>query len=207
MSRRHSSRRTTGEHYAMLPHEVLVSHALTTLPHFCLVILTAIADQYRGNNNGDLAMTWIIVRQYGLRSKNQLVEGLALLLERGLIQKTRQGGMHPFGPTLYALTWRRIDDINGKIECGATTAAANTWAQWETGPPAGQSAIKRRDRRGTHTGPPAGRKRTVTGPPGDPKTPFNGTAGGPPSRVWCKGTGATMNGGARKAHAAKGRPA
>jgi hypothetical protein len=33
-----------------------------------------------------------------------LVESLALLLKQGLIQRTRQGGKKPLGPTLYALT-------------------------------------------------------------------------------------------------------
>jgi hypothetical protein len=184
MNRRHSSRRTTGDHYAMLPHEVLVSRVLTTLPHFCLVILAAIADQYRGNNNGDLGMTWGIVKQYGVRSKNQLVEGLALLLGRGLIQKTRQGGKRPLGPTLYALTWRRVDDLKGKIESGATTTAANTWAQWESGPPGGQRVIKQRDRQGTPSAPRRDQRCTLSGPPRDQRPPINGTAGGPPSRVW-----------------------
>lgn len=188
MSRRHPKRRhANGEHYAMIPVEVMASAAMLSLPNFARWVLMAIAAQYRGNNNGDLALTWKIARAFGIGSKEHLVQALAFLLERGLIVKTRQGGKRPLGPTLYAITWKPIDDItdksgNRKIDIGPTVVPSNEWARWSTGLPADQSAINQRDCRRGSTGLPADQKTPVSGLPADQRAPFNGTAGSPPSR-------------------------
>jgi hypothetical protein len=129
MSRR-KRRIGSGEHYAMLPEEVLTSEACRTLPNFAFRVLVATAAGYRGNNNGDLAMTWKIARTFGITSQRHLVKALAILLERDLLQKTRQGGKRPLGPCLYALTWRPIDDLKGKIDSGPTPIASHAWAKW-----------------------------------------------------------------------------
>jgi hypothetical protein len=135
----------TGNHFAQVPVEVLTSAACCALRNYAFRVLIAIAAQYRGNNNGDLAMTRATARSFGVSSQEHLVKSLARLLECGLIQKTRQGGKKPLGPSLYAVTWQPIDDLRGKIESGATTAPTNAWARWPTsqalnkssGPPAG----------------------------------------------------------------------
>lgn len=131
MKRRNDNRRKSGERYALLPLEVLTSDACRLLPAFALRILVAMAAQYSGWNNGDLALTWSMARAYGINSKVQLNSGIDLLLERGLIQKTRQGGKKPFGPCLYALTWRGIDELRPKIDSGPTTFPSNAWVQWK----------------------------------------------------------------------------
>ena len=131
MSRRHPKRRMNGKHFAQIPVELLTSEACTTLPNYGKVVLIAFAAQYRGNNNGDLAMTRAIAKTFGIVSQEHLVHSLAVLLERGLIQKTRQGGKKPLGPCLYAVTWQPINDLDGKIESGATMTASNAWAAWQ----------------------------------------------------------------------------
>ena len=183
MSRRHPKRRLTGKHFAMVPVEVLTSDAYRKLPNYAKVVLFAVAGQYRGNNNGDLAMTWAIGRPFGVSSKEHLVSALAMLIDRGLIAKTRQGGKRPLGPSLYALTWMPIDDLKGKIDCGPTMVAANTWALWTapSGLPADQSTVKQRDCRRTRSGLPADQTSAVSGLPGDQTGPSIGTAGSPPS--------------------------
>jgi hypothetical protein len=190
-----------GKHFAAIPTEVLTSDAFKTLPNSAVRVLVAIAAQFRGNNNGDLAMTWSTALLYGISSKNSLVESLPELQRRGFIQKTKQGGKRPLGPTLYAITWQPINDLKGKIESGATTTASNDWADWKepTSAPkrprginiartaGGPDAKNRQDHGWTDTGPSVDQRSAVTGPLADQRTPFNGTTDGPPSRSWREG--------------------
>ena len=200
MSRRHPKKRMTGRHFAQIPVEVLMSEACATLPNYAVRVLLAIAAQYRGRNNGELAMTWRIGQEYGIGSKEHLVLGLAALLEHGLIHKTRQGGKKPLGPTLYAVTWQPIDDLDGKIESGATTSPSNAWATWSSGLPADQSTKIQRDCRRTASGLPADQTGAISGLPADQRAPFHGTAGSPPSRSWREGHATNAERGAEVVH-------
>jgi hypothetical protein len=188
MRRRHPKRMMPGDHYAMIPDEVLVSQALISLPHYCGVLLMAFAAQYRGMNGGDLAMTFGIARRYGIRSKKQLVAGLRLLQQHGLVRKTLQGGKRPFGPCLYAVTWRQIDACGGKLEIGPTNAPSNAWAKWVPTLPEKKVPLERRDPRGTTSAPPGDQSVLVSAPRGDQMTSIDGTPEGAPSRVWPEGT-------------------
>ena len=189
MSRRHPKRRMTGKHFAAIPVEVLTSDACRTLPAYTVRVLLAIAARYRGNNNGDLCMTWGTGRDFGIDSKKQLIASLAVLLERGLIAKTRQGGKRPLGPSLYAITWQPIDDLKDKIDSGPTTAATNAWAHWHalSAPQRDQSAENQQHHRGTSTAPQGDQRVQLSAPQGDQTDPINGTTGGAPSRVWRQG--------------------
>lgn len=172
-------RMANGEHYAMLPVKVLMSDACRTLPNWAHRTLVAIAAQYRGNNGGDLAMTWSMGRKFGITSKGLLVLSLTMLLDRGLIQKTRQGGKKPLGPTLYALTWKPIDACGGKLDVPPTTVPTHAWAMWVSAP---RRKSDHRDRLRTHSGPPAVPMGTISGPPADQRGQIIGTARSPPSR-------------------------
>jgi hypothetical protein len=185
---RHPKRMMPGEHYAMIPDEVLVSPALTTLPHYCGVLLMAIAAQYRGMNGGDLAMTGSIARRYGIRSKKQLVAGLRLLQQHGLIRKTLQGGKRPLGPCLYAVTWRQIDACGGKLEIGPTTAPSNAWTKWMPAPTEKTTPLKRRHPRGTRSAPVRDQSLPVSALRVDQTLSIHSTPEGASSRVWPKGT-------------------
>jgi hypothetical protein len=134
--------------FAMIPRDVWLSEACRTLPYYARVVLIAIAFQYAGKNNGDLSMPWSVALTFGVRSKEHLVDSLRLLLERGLILKTRQGGKRPLGPTLYALTWLPIDDLGNKIDMGPTRHASNDWEIWSSAPPGDQARAHRDCRRG-----------------------------------------------------------
>jgi hypothetical protein len=186
MSRRHPKRHMTGKHFAQIPVEVLTSEAFRTLPNYVVRVLIAMAAQYRGNNNGDLALTWATGQTFGINSKWQLIDGLALLLERGLLLKTRQGGKKPLGPTLYALTWQPINDLNGKITMGQTTTASDTWATWPPDPSApqeDQSEKNHQHPRGTLSAPQEDQTSPVSAPQEDQTGPSIGTSGGAPSRI------------------------
>ncbi|HEV7985075.1 MAG TPA: hypothetical protein VGP20_02840 [Steroidobacteraceae bacterium] len=181
MTRRHPKRRLSGKHYAMVPVEVLTSQACNTLPASACRVLLAIAAQFRGKNNGDLALTWATARPFGINSKKQLIDALALLLERGLIEKTRQGGKRPLGPSLYAVGWMPIDDLNGKIDSGPTMVAKNTWATWPSAPQRDQSAEIHQHHRGTSTAPQGDQTNAISAPQRDQSSPSIGTTGGAPS--------------------------
>jgi hypothetical protein len=181
MSRRHPKRRLNGRHYAMVPCEVLTSEACNTLPASACRVLLAIAAQFRGKNNGDLALTWATARPFGINSKKQLVDSLSMLRERGLIEQTRQGGKKPLGPSLYAVTWMPIDDLNGKINSGPTMIAKNTWVDWPSAPQRDQSTENHQHHRGGNTAPQGDQTEAISAPQGDQKSPFIGTTGGAPS--------------------------
>lgn len=187
MGRRHPSRRTTGKHFAQVPVEVLTSEACRTLSNYAHRVLIALAAQFRGNNNGDLSLTWSMAPAFGINSKEQLNSSTKILIERGLITKTRQGGKKPLGPTLFAVTWHPINDLRGKIDSGPTTSASNAWAAWSSAPPAGQTKINQQHHRRGATAPPAGQTARKSAPPAGQMCPSNGTAGGAPSRSWPEG--------------------
>jgi hypothetical protein len=198
----------TGKHFAAIPLEVLTSDACRTLPAYAVRVLLAIAAQYRGRNNGDLALTYATARPFGVVSKKQLVASLAALLDRGLIQKTRQGGKKPLGPSLYAISWQCVDDLMGKIESGATTAPSNLWAQWSdpplSAPQGDQSAENHQHHRGTSSAPQGDQTGAKSAPRGDQKPHFIGTTGGAPSRSWSEGHSLVVLNGAEGAHTAIG---
>ena len=186
MSRRNSKRRMTGQHFAAIPVEVLQSDATRTLSNASFRVLIAIAAQYRGRNNGDLAMTRSIAKTFGINRQENLVTALAELQERELIVKTRQGGKKPLGPTLYAVTWQRVDDLGAKIEHGPTMAPTNAWATWKPSPAEPKPAAPKINhwvRRGTRSGPLVDQTAPILGPLVDQRTPIIGSAGGPPSRI------------------------
>ncbi len=170
-------------HFAQIPVEVLTSAACRTLRNYAKVVLFAVAAQYRGNNNGDLALTYSIARAFGITSKWQLTDGLALLAERGLIEKTRQGGKKPLGPCLYAVSWQPINDLGTKIECGPTKSPSNAWANWKDGAPENKGAIKQQHPQRTKSAPPEDQICTISEPREDQSVAPIGTPGGSPSRI------------------------
>jgi len=90
-------------------------------------LLLDIGAQYRGNNNGDLAAPWSWMRARGWKSKDTLKRALDELLQAGMIELTRQGGLHC--PNLYAVTWIGIDDCSGKLDVKPNPVPSNLWRQ------------------------------------------------------------------------------
>jgi hypothetical protein len=181
------SRRRLNGRFAAIPQQMWLSEARRTLPAYAVAVLMALTFQFTGSNNGDLALTWSIARRYGINSKQQFVSSLTTLQERGLIQKTRQGGKKPLGPSLYALTWLPIDECEGKIECVPTLVASNAWANWSSAPQADQSDGKssgpQADQKPHLSAPQADQKPHLSAPQADQRTRFIGTTGGPPLRL------------------------
>ena len=113
--------------YLALPHAVLASVNYRMLSAHAVKLLCDLGSQFKGSNNGDLCATWSLMHARGWKSRDTLGHALAELLHFGLIERTRQGGMHQCN--LYALTWHAIDDCKGKLDCAPTREASGKWRQ------------------------------------------------------------------------------
>ncbi len=154
--------RTTGRKesgsFLQLPHAVLSSVAFLGLSAQAVKLLLDIAIQYRGNNNGDLGASWTVMRKRGWKSRDTLDKALCALLQGGLIEKTRQGGRHKC--SLYALTWKAIDECKGKLDVGATKVASGAWRGLPNDSPKNKSLARPACQGDTPSGPmdPSGPK-------------------------------------------------
>lgn len=125
-----------GQRYALIPREVLESDAYRALPPWAVLVLLALAVQYYTGRGGHLALPWPEARRLGIRTQAQLYSGLQILEAAELVQCTRRG--HRMGgrqlPTLYALTWHRINDPPPGVTYDAgismTLQAPDTYARW-----------------------------------------------------------------------------
>jgi hypothetical protein len=108
-----------------LPHAVMASPNFRGLSAHAVKLLCDIGGQYRGKNNGDLCATWRVMQRLGWRSRDTLSRALRELLGAGLIELTRQGGLNRC--SLYALTWRSIDDCKGKLDVLPTIKPSGLW--------------------------------------------------------------------------------
>jgi hypothetical protein len=99
-----------------IPRAVMLNEDYRQLPGNAVKLLMAIVHQYRGRNNGDLNAAYSVMSEWGFNSKQTLSNALQALLKSGLIHKTRQGRFtNPGGVcSLYAITWRPIDECPGK---------------------------------------------------------------------------------------------
>lgn len=121
---RFKARRDTGWFFR-LPVVVLDSSAYCALTFKARALLMDLGAQFRGSNNGDLAAPWSWMKLRGWKSKDTLQRALEELLASGLIERTRQGGLHC--PSLYAVTWLGIDDCGGKLDVAPNAVPSNRW--------------------------------------------------------------------------------
>lgn len=121
-SRLKSKSRSDSGSFAALPHALMQTDDFRELSGTSLKVLLGILGQYRGQNNGDLSASFTMAHKWGIKSKSSLASALEILQEKNLIIKTREGKfMKPGGCcALYAITWRSIDECNGKIEISPT---------------------------------------------------------------------------------------
>ncbi len=98
--------------YTPIPHAVLDSAAFAGASHRAKALLFELLRQHTGRNNGrfQLAVGWL--RSRGWKSADSIQKGKAELLGRGLVIKTRHGGL-TVGPDWFALTWLPISDYSG----------------------------------------------------------------------------------------------
>jgi hypothetical protein len=69
-----------------------------------------------------------VLKRYGWTSPDTVTWALRELRHYGFLLLTRQGGLH--GPSLFALTWRAIDECDGKLTCAQPgNLAPGTWKE------------------------------------------------------------------------------
>ena len=123
---RAKGRRDSGSFIAV-PKIILEGDEYASLTAKAVKLLLDVFGQYNGRNNGDLACTWLVMRQRGWRSRDTLGRALKELLENRWIVRTRQGGR--FCCSLYAVTWKPIDECGGKLDVSTTRVASMAWRE------------------------------------------------------------------------------
>lgn len=131
---KHKGRRPVGSFFR-LPTEVLNSPAFLSLTFKGRALLLDLGARFNGHNNGDLAMPWSWMRPRGWKSKETLRRAMLELIEVGMIELTRQGGLH--APSLFAFTWIEIHDCGGKLDVPSTAVPSGKWRRFQ---PAGKAA-------------------------------------------------------------------
>lgn len=119
-------RREAGN-FLPVPAAVLDSPNFRALSTKSKGLILDIGARYNGHNNGDLAAPYSWMQKRGWRSKETLDAALKELRRYGMIELTRQGGLH--GASLYAYTWMPIDPCKGKLDVSPTGVASGKWKE------------------------------------------------------------------------------
>lgn len=104
-----SKGRKESDSFLALPHSLLNTRKFSSLGASSVKLLVQMGGLYNGRNNGDLSATFSDLQLKGWRSKETLNNALKELMDKGFIFKTRQG-CFPKTCSLYALTWKSLDD-------------------------------------------------------------------------------------------------
>src|SRR5215471_7796261 len=115
--------------FSMLIHDWFRSPEYAELHPRAVKLLIDLYCQYNGHNNGDLCASWSLMAKLGWRSKDTLQKAMKELLERGWLSITRRGDRRK--PNLYALSFLKVDECNGKLDVHATVAPLHTWKRPE----------------------------------------------------------------------------
>lgn len=123
---RAKGRKESGPFFA-IPHAVLNSQNYRQLSFKGRSMLLELGRQYKGVNNGDLCATWKHLKDRGWRSKGTITAALKELEYYGFIVKSRQGGRRRC--SLFAITWRAVDECGGKLEISETKTPLAYWRE------------------------------------------------------------------------------
>ena len=123
-----AAKRESGS-FVQMTHAALQSENFRTLSPYGLKLLMELISQYKGTNNGDLCVSWSLMKDRGWRSSGTLNAKKKELVDRGWIVVARQGGRNL--ATLYALTIFAVDDCKGKIDIEPTGYPSSSWRKFE----------------------------------------------------------------------------
>lgn len=89
-------------------------------------LVSDLACQFTGHNNGWLCASYTLMQNQGWRSENTLRKALAELEHYRIVERTQQGGRNR--PTLLAFTFRRIDGKKDRfLEVSPTLKSSDAW--------------------------------------------------------------------------------
>jgi len=118
--------RSEGGQFFALPHRVLKHENFIWLTPRANKLFLDLCVQYNGKNNGDLTTAFSIMKKRGWRSKETLYLAADELLHYGFIVRTRIGGLNK-SASLFAFSFRAIDECIGKLDCKPTNAPPGDW--------------------------------------------------------------------------------
>lgn len=116
--------------YAPLDHSVIDSDAFADLCGEAVRLLTIVARQWNGSNNGRLHASYSYCKVRGIGSKGTLQKAVAALISHGFLFRTRSHGFVE-GKNIaasYALTWRPLTKNRKGLWCdGFVMGAYKKW--------------------------------------------------------------------------------
>lgn len=95
----------------MVPLKVLGQSSVIGLSHASFRVLVLLAGQYDGHNNGALGLSKTQAKSQSVSNKT-LYKALAKLEEIDVIRETYPASRVPPRPTMYSLTWVKMDDTD-----------------------------------------------------------------------------------------------
>jgi len=112
MPKRKAPREKVYGRYTPTPHDVLESIAFIGCSVRAKAMIFELLRQHNGYNNGHFQLALKYLQKRGWKSADQIQKAKTELINRGLIIKTKLGGLS-IGPDWYALTWLDITDFSG----------------------------------------------------------------------------------------------
>ena len=101
--------------FSGIPRHIIEHPSFKSLSYSASKLLILLGYQYRGNNNGNLVITFSILKDW-FGSNTTMYRARDSLYEAGFIVINAYGGQSGSGtklPHLYALTWESIDQLKG----------------------------------------------------------------------------------------------
>jgi hypothetical protein len=170
--------------FSAIPWAVLDGEAFQGASPRAKALLFEVIRQLDGRNNGHLNLAANMLRKRGWKSTDAISAAKAELLARGLLIRTRTGGLN-IGPDQFAVTWLAISNFVG-LEIGPAQFHPGAWRFEEGLPPPKKrhtrTPKKRDDSSASRnsTVPPHGTVEASTVPPHGTKTAHFGGSAVPP---------------------------
>lgn len=116
MPRKKRNRVATPGGFLALPKLLMEQRDFRELSPSAIKVLLVLGSQFKGDNNGNLAATHSMLKQWGGMAEGTLAKALKELQARDLIVKTRDNrrGREGARCALFALAWEPINDCPGK---------------------------------------------------------------------------------------------
>lgn len=146
---RAQDRSNAGQTFLPLQTRVSKSQSFTGLSGAAVRMLCGVlGSQFNGRNNGDLEATYQRCAAHGIASRDSIRKALRELLDARLIVQSRQGDRRR--ASLYAFTWLRINECDGKLDIKSTATAPRV--HWPMDPRIAELEKKRREIRDIRLG-------------------------------------------------------
>lgn len=110
------SKHKNSTNFAGIPRHIIEHKSYKSIGYSARDLLILLAYQYKGKNNGNLVITWSLLKDY-FGSNTTMYKARNSLYKAGFIVINAYGGKSGNGtklPHLYALTWAPINELKGE---------------------------------------------------------------------------------------------